>query len=258
MDDAGWVCLWRKLVDSRVWNHPDPWLLKVWIWCLIQARYKDVPGDGQVRRGQLSLRRNGAASALGMSPSKLYRCLQTFANWGMVTLEANNRFTVVTLCNWQTYQPCLDALWTASEQPVDSQWTASEQPTLLEEGKKARTGAAAPRPPRAPFVAPTVAEVAAYCRQRQNRVDAQAFVAHYESNGWKVGRVPMRDWRAAVQTWERTEAAFATPAAAPPPESCAERVARVRRQREEAARERHNVDPDAARALREHRGARNG
>ena len=50
---------------------------------------------------------------------------------------------------------------------------------------------------------PDVEEVRAYCVERGNRVDAQKFVDYYESNGWRVGRNPMKDWKAAVRTWER-------------------------------------------------------
>lgn len=53
------------------------------------------------------------------------------------------------------------------------------------------------------FVKPTIEEVRAYCRDRGNTIDPEAFVAYYESKGWKVGTAPMRDWKAAVITWER-------------------------------------------------------
>ena len=53
------------------------------------------------------------------------------------------------------------------------------------------------------FKKPTVEEVAAYCAERNNGVDAERFVSHYDSVGWKVGKNPMKDWRAAVRTWER-------------------------------------------------------
>lgn len=52
------------------------------------------------------------------------------------------------------------------------------------------------------FVPPTVEEVRAYCEERGNGIDAEAFHAFYASNGWKVGRNAMRDWRCAVKTWE--------------------------------------------------------
>lgn len=53
------------------------------------------------------------------------------------------------------------------------------------------------------FTPPTVEEVQAYCSERRNNVDAEKFVAYYTSNGWKVGRNAMKDWKAAVITWER-------------------------------------------------------
>lgn len=53
------------------------------------------------------------------------------------------------------------------------------------------------------FVPPTVEEVAAYCLERKNKVDAAYFVDHYTSNGWKVGKQNMKDWKAAVRTWEK-------------------------------------------------------
>lgn len=53
------------------------------------------------------------------------------------------------------------------------------------------------------FHPPTLAEVRDYCLERGNTVDAERFVNYYTANGWKVGKNPMKDWRAAVRTWER-------------------------------------------------------
>lgn len=57
--------------------------------------------------------------------------------------------------------------------------------------------------PQKRFVKPTVEEVQAYCEERNNGVDAQKWFDYYEANGWKVGRNPMKDWKASVRTWER-------------------------------------------------------
>ena len=54
------------------------------------------------------------------------------------------------------------------------------------------------------FTKPTIEEVQAYCRERNNNVDVQKWYDHYSSNGWKVGRSKMVDWKAAVRTWERS------------------------------------------------------
>lgn len=53
------------------------------------------------------------------------------------------------------------------------------------------------------FKKPSVEEVRAYCEERKNKVDAEAFVDFYESKGWVVGKSPMKNWKAAVRTWER-------------------------------------------------------
>ena len=58
---------------------------------------------------------------------------------------------------------------------------------------------------RAPakFAKPSLEKVVAYCKERANGIDPQQWYSHYEANGWRVGRNPMRDWKAAVRTWER-------------------------------------------------------
>ena len=57
--------------------------------------------------------------------------------------------------------------------------------------------------PQKRFTKPTIEEVEAYCQERNKGVDAQRWYDYYSSNGWKVGKNPMKDWKAAVRTWER-------------------------------------------------------
>lgn len=67
------------------------------------------------------------------------------------------------------------------------------------EGEKGRK-----RPP-ARFVPPTLEEVRAYCQERKNNVDPERFRDYYLANGWVQGKgKPIKDWKAAVRTWERT------------------------------------------------------
>lgn len=53
------------------------------------------------------------------------------------------------------------------------------------------------------FIPPTVEEVRAYCIERGNGVDPERFVDYYTSKGWMIGKNKMKDWKAAVRTWER-------------------------------------------------------
>ena len=57
-------------------------------------------------------------------------------------------------------------------------------------------------PARKRFTPPTLAEVTAYCRERQNAVDPQRFIDYYTARGWKLNKTSMKDWKAAVRTWE--------------------------------------------------------
>lgn len=55
------------------------------------------------------------------------------------------------------------------------------------------------------FQKPSVTEVSEYCQVRKNAIDPQHFCDFYESNGWRVGKNPMKDWKAAVRTWEKRQ-----------------------------------------------------
>lgn len=55
------------------------------------------------------------------------------------------------------------------------------------------------------FEKPSISDIKQYCIERNNCVNAEQFYDYYESNGWKVGKNSMKDWRAAVRTWERSE-----------------------------------------------------
>jgi hypothetical protein len=59
--------------------------------------------------------------------------------------------------------------------------------------------------PQKRFTPPTREEVQAYCKERGNNVDAERFVDFYTAKCWMIGKNPMRDWKAAVRTWERSD-----------------------------------------------------
>ena len=55
------------------------------------------------------------------------------------------------------------------------------------------------------FGKPSISDIKQYCMERNNNVNAEQFYDYYESNGWKVGKNSMKDWKAAIRTWERSE-----------------------------------------------------
>lgn len=111
---------------------------------------------------------------------------------------------------WSRYLQCVEARASSRGKSTDI-GRYRTTPTETEEEKEpekepetdSKKGCVAAEPPtRARFVPPTLDEVRAYCRERQNNVDPDRFVNHYQANGWKVGRNPMKDWKATVRTWE--------------------------------------------------------
>jgi len=52
---------------------------------------------------------------------------------------------------------------------------------------------------------PTIKEISEYCTKRKNKIDPEQFFDYYESNGWKVGRNPMKNWEACVRNWEKRQ-----------------------------------------------------
>ena len=58
---------------------------------------------------------------------------------------------------------------------------------------------------KALFKKPTLDDVKSYCIERNNNIEAEAFLDFYESKDWKIGKNKMKDWKAAVRTWERRE-----------------------------------------------------
>ena len=54
------------------------------------------------------------------------------------------------------------------------------------------------------FVKPTIIDIKEFCKERKNNVDCETFFDFYESNGWKVGKNSMKNWKASVRTWEKS------------------------------------------------------
>lgn len=95
-----------------------------------------------------------------------------------------------------------------------------------------KKGGAGGKHPGKRFMKPTVEDIRSYCTERGNAVDARRFYDFYEAKGWLIGKNPMKDWKAAVRTWEqrndRTEYAPRGQTTPPPPESVYEQNRRIK------------------------------
>lgn len=71
---------------------------------------------------------------------------------------------------------------------------------------------------RKKFTIPTAEEVQAYCDERKNGISGQQFCDFYSAKGWKIGKEPMKDWKAAVRTWEMRRKDQSPPITQPQPQ----------------------------------------
>ena len=127
---AGWIKLHRKLKDSLVFDNPD--LLKVWIWCLLKATHDDYIQmiglqEVELKKGQFIFGRKVAANELKMSESKTYRLIKKLENMQNLNIKANNKFSVITIENWEIYQSDNNNNEQQSEQQMNNKRTTNEQ-----------------------------------------------------------------------------------------------------------------------------------
>lgn len=128
----GYVKVWRKLEDSGILQ--DQGACQFFLWAMFKAAHrerKQIIGNQIVHLlpGQFVSGRNAAAQELGISPSKFVRTADKMKKLGFVDTKPNNKFTVITIINWDTYQSEQAQIGQQTGQQMDSKRTASEQQT---------------------------------------------------------------------------------------------------------------------------------
>lgn len=102
----------------------------------------------------------------------------------------------------ERYQTLPDATDRYQTPPKEKEKEKAKEKEKTKEKEK-ENGDSADKPHR--FIKPTVEEIRAYCLERRNNVDPQRFFDFYEAKGWRIGNQMMKDWQAAVRTWEGRE-----------------------------------------------------
>lgn len=189
---AGYVKLHRSLL---AWGwHDDPTTGWLFVNLILMANFSPSDWKGmRIERGQLVTGRKALSVQTGLSEQMIRTSLNHLKNTGEITIKSTNKFSLITVVNYEKFQSDADE---PTNRLTSSQPAANQQLTTNKEEKEGKRT-------RKRFSPPSVDEVAAYCRERGNTVDAQTFCDFYAAKGWRVGAQPMKDWRAAVRTWEK-------------------------------------------------------
>lgn len=173
-------------------------MLKLWIYLLVNAQYQDGSFKGiEVKKGQVITGRKKLARVLNMSEQQIRTCLEHLESTNEITIKPTNRYSLITIVKWAEYQYCDDMSNQQINQQTNQQIT-SNQPTNNHNTRNIER-----KKERNIFIRPSLEEVKKYCEERRNGVDPQRWFDYYTSNGWKVGRNSMKDWKAAIRTWEK-------------------------------------------------------
>lgn len=218
MAEKGWIKLHRKLLDCWIWQVKPYDKARAWVDLLLLTMHHDkkiIIDDKPVviSRGSYFISRGKLADRWGWSIKKVDAYLKALENENMVTTTRTKKGTTITIVNYGEYQvegttqdttedtiqgTTLDTtVGITVDTTVDTQNKNIKNIKNVKELKNNKNNIGR-------FTPPDVIEVQAYCYERNNNVDAQAFVDFYSSKGWMVGKNKMKDWKAAVRTWERS------------------------------------------------------
>ena len=209
----GYIKLYRQIQDCDIWVDDSPFDRRsAWVDLLLMANHsdKEMLFDGQlitVKRGQRVTSVRRLAERWGWGKDKVSKYLTLLERFGMIEKSADSRRTLITIVNYDKFQGSDVQEQTVSRQSADTEQTPSRHRPATNKNDKNDNNDKNDKKERINNIVrltrPTVEEVKEYCTERGNSVDPQRFVDYYDSNGWKVGKNPMKDWRAAVRTWER-------------------------------------------------------
>ena len=196
-----YIKLSRKILEWEWWD--DINTCRLFIYCLLKANWKDGRFKGMViPKGSFVSSIPKMSDETSLTIREIRTAISHLKSTGEVTCKSYAKYTVFTVKNYCEYQ---QSDLQNDRQATDKRHSNDMLTTTIEEYKEGKNNKKEDtNVSKKKFVPPTVEEVRAYCQERGNKVDPQAFVDHYTSNGWMVGKNKMKSWKAAVGTWERS------------------------------------------------------
>lgn len=202
MSNEGWAKIYRSLSGHWLWEDKPFSKGQAWIDLLLLVNHseKKTMIDGRLETvsvGQTITSTRKLCDRWGWSNTKVRNFLKMLENESMIIVKSDSKKTVINIVNYSVYQDSDNKKATVKRQSSDSE-TAVKHTNKNEKNEKNEKNNIRR------FTPPTYEQVSSYCLERNNNVDAHRFVDHYEANGWMRGKTKMKDWKAAVRFWERS------------------------------------------------------
>lgn len=182
---SGWVKLHRQIIDWE-W-YTDHNTFRVFLHLLLTANHKDKKYKGmELKAGTIVTSRDLLAFATGLSVRQVRTALDKLKTTNELTIKTSPQGTIIQIVNYLKYQ--IEANELTNERPTNDQQTTSNKNEKKE---------------RIIFKRPSIEEINEYCLEKNLQLDAQSFIDYYDSNGWKVGKNNMKDWKATARRWAK-------------------------------------------------------
>lgn len=195
---GGYIKIHRKLLGWQWIGVPE--MVSVWIHLLMDAYYEPGEWKGvKIGRGQLTVGRTAYAVRCGISERQFRTCMERLKATSEITTKTTNKYTLVTICQYDLYQSnTFETTSTTTNEMANERPTNDQPTTTIKEVKNKRTKEDS-------SIHPELEDVVGFCKSENFKMNPTAWHDYYKSNGWKVGKVPMKDWKACVRNWERRE-----------------------------------------------------
>lgn len=136
----GYVKLWRKSLESSIFTNPTLWYF--WCWCLMKAAHKETKTTINYKElilqpGQFVFGRNKASAELAITEQTIRTCLSALKSTSRLTIKSTNRYSIITIVNWHSYQGNGKTTNHQINQQINQQLTSSQPATNhIQEGIK--------------------------------------------------------------------------------------------------------------------------
>lgn len=202
MDNQGWVRLHRQIEDNELWFLETFTKAQAWIDLFLNANHTDgsinIRGNIlPIKRGQIGWSELTMMKRWRWSRDKVRRYLGMLETRQQIIQQKSPLTTVITILKYDEYQKNDTTDQTTERQQKDNRRYTNKNVKNVNNEKNDKNKE------RVRFTPPTLQEVTDYCNSRQNTIDPQAFIDFYQSRGWLMGKNSMKDWQAAVRTWEQ-------------------------------------------------------
>ena len=187
-------------------------VVRVFLHCLLKANYQQRVWQGvTIERGQFITSVASMSAELGLSPKQVRGALMKLERANNLAIKGTNKYSVITICKYDDYQT-IESKECKAEREAERQ-TNVKQNVKQKENKCKQTTSnnnnnnnnnknTTPNGDSKKFRKPSIEEIRDYILEYGCYwVDAEIFFDYYESNGWKVGRNAMKDWKATIRTW---------------------------------------------------------